>query len=263
MNKDFIHFEIKPIFSPSMEICENFANIHISHLSVADQEKLNFYKNAGPDYFKKFDDETKLSALIDWNRLFSYTTLNQAYFNTWDIENHVFAFAAYKGKEMVGFITGALTGINMFTRSLYVIPQYRGYGIGSKLLETAERTASFVATKMELFSLSGSVSFYHERGYKNTVVCGKVMKTKKLSKISAGTVPVFQWFDSLQSKLNVEIDTNLLKQSEYQPIFVYVNSKQNIDGIATRLPDGKKEIRLNDKQKHHWFELSYALDNCR
>ena len=263
---DKIDYKIKPIFRPSEEICKDFAWVHISHLSAADQEKLLFYKDKDNSYFNSLGDEEKLAALAEWQRLFVYNHLDSAYLNTWNIENHVFAFAAYQTEKMVGFITGALNGSNMFTRSLYVLPEYQGCGIGSKLLDNAECAASFVAPNMELFSLDGAVNFYKNRGYKNTMVLGRVMKVKNLPK-PVGVIPVFQWSDRLQSRLNVKIDGDLLKQSKYQPIFVYVNEYRKIDGIAMRMKNGKEKIKVNLKQKDllekYKFELSNALAESR
>ena len=216
MNK--INYEIKPIFTQSANICRDFARIHMSHLSSVGKDKLHF-------------------------------NLANAYLNAWNTETNVFAFAAYINKEMVGFITGSLNGQNMFTRSLYITPQYQGYGIGAGLLDSAENAASLIAPNMALFSLNGAVGFYQNRGYKNTTVLGRVMKIKKLSN-ATGVIPVFQWCNKLQSKLNVKFDVNLLKNPEHQPIFVYVNTQQKIDGIAIRTPNGEQKIAVNTREKN-------------
>ncbi|MBO4745528.1 MAG: GNAT family N-acetyltransferase [Alphaproteobacteria bacterium] len=245
---DNIIYEIKQIFMPSANICNNFARVQISRLSAEDQEKLSFYKHITPDYFNTLPPEERPAALAEWRRLFAYNNLESAYLNTWNMESNVFAFAAYVGDEMVGFTTGSLNGANMFTRSLYVLPQYQGCGIGSSLLNSAENAASLVSPKMELFSLAGAVSFYQNRGYKNTVVLGRVMKIKKLSN-ATGVQPVFKWCDKLQSKLNLKFDANLLQKNKHQPIFVYVNDQQKIDGIAVQTPNGEQQIKVNPKAK--------------
>lgn len=207
-----INYEIKPIFTSNTNICHDFARIHISCLSSP-----------------------------------AVHNLESAYLNAWNTEQNVFTFAAYSTDEMIGFITGSLTGKNMFTRSLYIMPNYQGYGIGTTLLDSAENAASLVASNMELFSLSDAVCFYQNRGYKNTLVSGRIKKTKKLSN-AHGVIPIFQWCDKLQSKLNVKFDTNLL--TKHQPIFVYVNSHQKIDGIAIRTPNGEQKIKVKPKEKN-------------
>lgn len=217
---DNISYGIKPIFMPSANICHEFARIHMSRLSPTEQEKLTANNN-----------------------------LENAYLKAWNKERNVFAFAAYIDKEMLGFITGSLNGKNMFTRALYVMPQYQGYGIGATLLDSAENAASLIAPNMELFSLASAVNFYQNRGYKNTIVLGRVMKIKKLSN-ATGVIPIFQWCDKLQSKLNIKIDVNLLKHPGHQPIFVYVNTQQKIDGIAIRSSNGEQKIKLNLKDKN-------------
>ena len=132
---DNISYEIKPIFTPSANICHEFARIHMSRLSPTEQKKLPAYNN-----------------------------LESSYLKAWKKERNVFAFAAYIDKEMVGFVTGSLNGKNMFTRALYVMPQCQGYGIGSNLLSSAENAASLIAPNMELFSLSGATRFYQNHG---------------------------------------------------------------------------------------------------
>ena len=235
---DNTSYEIKPIFKSSANICHDFARIHTSCLS-SQKEQI---------------ESTEHQKLIIHN-------LENAYLNAWNMESNVFAFVAYNANEPIGFITGSLKGTNMFTRSLYIMPQYQGYGIGTNLLDSAEKAASLLApTNMELFSLSNATSFYQNHGYKNTLVLGRVMKIKKLSN-AMGVTPVFQWCDKLHSKLNVKIDTNLL--TEPQPIFVYVNNQQKIDGVAIGMPNGEQKIIVNTKEKNlaqfYTQKLSEAL----
>lgn len=260
---DNINYEIKPIFIPSANICHDFARIQISRLPSSEKEKLSFYKRITCDYFDNLSAEEKLLVLAEYQRLFAYNKLETAYLNTWDLETNVFAFAAYIAEEMVGFITGSLTGKNMFTRSLYVIPQYQSYGIGTSLLDSAEKAAVLVAPNMELISLSSAANFYQNRGYKNILVSGRIIKIKKLSN-TTGVVPVFKWCDTLQSKLNVKIDANLLRKTDHQPIFVYVNKQQKIDGIAIRMPNKEQKIIVNPKEKtlsqFYTQKLSEALN---
>jgi len=218
VNKKQIDFEIRPIFQPSDEICKMFADIDIACGS---------------------SDEPDLRLLC--------RNLDKEYLKIWNQEKNVFAFAAYKSEEIIGFTTGFLRGKNIFTNALYVIPEYQGYGIGSKLLNTAECASSFVAQNMELFPLGGSFGFYQNRGYKNVLVLGRIKKVKELQKTS-GVIPVFQWCPQMQTKLNVKFDTDVLKQ-KYQPIFVYVNGQQQIDGVAIRMQNGKNKVAVNTGKK--------------
>ena len=59
-----------------------------------------------------------------------------------------------------------------------------------------------------------------------------------------GVVPVFEWCDELQAKLNVKMNTDVLRNNKRQPKFVYVGKDNKIDGVAILLPDGEKLIKL-------------------
>ena len=237
MYKETINFEIKPIFSPSLEMCKKFADIDIQCLPVDEQCSVRLYDN-----------------------------LDQNYFTLLSKTRNPFAFGAYKSDELIGFTSGFLNGENtMFTNALYVRPECQGFGIGSSLLNTSDCAASLIASNMRLVPLEKAVSFYQERDYKNVLIQGRIHKIKKLPKVSAGIVPVFDWTEKLSAKLNVRMDTDLLKQHKHQPIFVYVNDVQRIDGVATRLSDGKEFIEYNkrvvsaDMLKCRTLELSDAL----
>ena len=118
---------------------------------------------------------------------------------------------------------------------------------------------------VEYATLNGAVGFYKDRNYENVLVHGRVQKIKKLPQTVQGVVPVFGWTDTLSAKLNVRVDTDLLKNSKHQPIFVYVNDKQRIDGVAVRLSNGKEIIKYKagrlsaDMAKYRALELSDAL----
>lgn len=204
--------------------------------------------------------------MIEPNLQLLCRNLDKRYLEVWGKQKNVFAFAAYKATEIIGFTTGFLDENNMRTSSLYVMPEYQCMGVGSNLLTTAENAAGLIAPNMQLFSLEGAVTFYKDRGYENTLVHGRVLKTKKLPQTVAGVVPVFQWSDRLNAKLNIKVDDALL-QGKYQPIFVYVNGEQKIDGVATRLSNGKDYVKFTRKggdiAKYRAMELKDALYNIR
>lgn len=235
MYKEKINFEIRPIFNLTQDMCKDFAEIDL-----------------------------QCGELVERNIRHMCRDLDKTYFDVWRLSNHSFAFATYSGENLVGFISGFMNGNNMFTNALYVTPKYHNCGIGSGLLNTSEQAASLVATNMQLISLGGAVNFYQNLGYKNMPLRGRVVKTKKLPQTEMCVVPVFEWSDKLSAKLNVDVDTNLLKQSKHQPIFVCVNNEQKIDGVATRLSNGEEFIKYNDKShkiiaKYRTAELSDAL----
>ncbi len=230
MFKEKINFEIKPVFNLTEEMCKDFAQIDI---------------NSGGNKQQHIEN------------------LDQSYFDILRLSRNSFAFVAYAGEYMVGFTSGFMSGENMWTNALYVDKRYHDYGIGTKLLSTSEQAASLVAKNIQLIPLTGAVSFYQSRGYKNTLVQGRVVKTKKLPLAMSGVLPVFGWSDNLSAKLNVKVDSDLLKQFRGQPIFVYLNPEQKIDGVATRLLNGKDYIKFTRKSgtvaKYRAMELSDTL----
>ena len=231
MYKEKINFEIKPVFNLTEEMCKDFAQIDI---------------NSGGNKQQHMEN------------------LDRSYFDILRLSRNSFVFVAYAGEYMVGFTTGFMNGENMWTNALYVDKRYHDYGIGTKLLNTSEQAASLVASNMQLISLAGASNFYQSHGYKNTLVRGRIVKTKKLPLAMSGILPVFGWTDNLSAKLNVKIDSDLLKQFRGQPIFVYLNPEQKIDGVALRLSNNKNMLKLNDRQpKHRGSELLWYLDNCR
>ena len=233
MFKEKINFEIKPVFNLTEEMCKDFAQIDI---------------NSGGNKQQHIEN------------------LDQSYFDILRISRNSFAFVAYAGEYMVGFTSGFMSGENMWTNALYVDKRYHDYGIGTKLLKTSEQSAGLVAKNMQLIALAGSSNFYQSHGYKNSLVQGRVIKIKNLSQAVSGVLPVFGWSDNLSAKLNVNIDTDLLKQSKYQPIFVYVNDEHRIDGVATRLSNGEEFVKYKknaNMAKYHAMELSDALYMAR
>lgn len=238
MYKEKINFEVRPIFNLTQDMCKDFADIDL-----------------------------QCGELVERNIRHMCRDLDKTYFDVWRLSDHSFAFAAYSGENLVGFTSGFMNGNNMFTNALYVTPKYHNCGIGSGLLNTSEQAASLIVHNMQLVPLENAISFYQERDYKNVLIQGRIHKIKKLPKLSAGIVPVFGWSDKLSTKLNIDVDTNLLKQSKHQPIFVYVNGEQKIDGVATRLSNGEDYVKFTrkggDVAKYRAMELTDALYNTR
>ena len=234
---DNFDFKIIPIFKQSEELCETFADIDI-RCSI----------DMGRDYIPLRD-------------------LDKDYFDMWKKEKNVFAFVAWDKKQIIGFANGYMDNdAMMYLNSLYVEPLYQHFGIGSKLLQTVENMACILVSNIKLFPLTKAVKFYQRYKYKYAGADNKYM-VKKLPKTIMGVVPVFEWCDELQAKLSFKVDNAFLKSYEHQPMFVYIGKNNNIDGVAVRLPDGKNDIKLNEKQKsvlkYRKTELEYALNNCR
>ena len=115
---------------------------------------------------------------------------------------------------------------------------------------------------MVLQPLDNALHFYQTNGYdyrRPGFYLGK-----KLSKPVAGVIPVFEWCDELNAKLNVNIDNALLKDYKGKPMFVYVGLDNKIDGIALRASNGQEIVKINNSQpKHRGLDLSWALGNVR
>ncbi|MCQ2571960.1 MAG: GNAT family N-acetyltransferase [Alphaproteobacteria bacterium] len=235
MIEETLHFEIEPVFMPYQSVYNNFARI---------EGECDVYLG-----YESRDNEVMIK---DYDRGMKKE------------KNH-FAFAAYYDYGMIGFALGYKTSRGaIYLSHLYIEPMYQGWGIGNNLLKQAENVAALYSSNMDVFPLANAVKFYQHYGYKT--MKDDVM-TKKLSNVTGGVFPVFEWCDELTAKLNVKVDTDLLKHQKFHPIFIYLNKDNTIDGVATRLPDRKKIVVVNDKKgmvSRNWeYELMAALDKCR
>lgn len=156
---------------------------------------------------------------------------------------HNFAFAAYRGKKMVGFTQGYVdTPYETYLEHLYVSPRYHKYGIGTQLLKTAEQMSSLIAIKIKLTALNEAVGFYEKNGYNHVGYM-----EKELTPVVNSVVPVFQWVKKdFNVKFNLPVDTMFLKQNKYQPVFVYVNEYARIDGVGVKTVDNEKKVWTNN-----------------
>lgn len=238
MYDEKINFSIEPIFKPSETVYNEFVRIEAQ---------------CDIDRGLKVDDFVKNAIRSDHRK-------------EWKEENNHFAFAAYHNEQMLGFVTGFMQSKNMYLSHLYIDPMYQDFGIGSELLKTAENSASIITRHIELFPEYNAVDFYEKHEYKNFK---NVVMVKQLSESIRGVVPVFQWHENLQAKLNFKIETSEWnKQYKYQPIFVYVNKEYKIDGVGIRLPNGEAMVKLNDRidsqiLKYRKLDLLYELDKFR
>ena len=236
MYKKIIDFEIRPIFNPSDEICKDFERIELR----CDDYLGNIYK-----------EEYRQSC---WE------------YHKENFQNqNAFAFAAYHKNKMVGFSDGYADDNVMNLDSLFVDPDFHGKGIGSGLLKNSEYADSIIKSNMELMPLITAMDFYQKHRY----VYGRngVYMQKTLSAPIPGVIPVFEWCDELTAKLNVKIDSALLRNCKGQPMFVCVNKYADIEGIALRLPDGKDVIKFTkrggDTAEQYKSKLVDALSKTR
>ena len=183
----------------------------------------------------------------------------------WELHDYNFAFAAYDGLKMVGFASGYMYDSDcMYLQDLYVEPEYQGMKIGSQLLKQSERAAAIVARSMSASTTEEPVAdFYEKNGFTN-YDCRNMLKY--LPKKIIGVVPVFKP-RALKPVSKVEFNKKIVKQCKHKPIFIYVNDKYEIDGIAVRTPDNEDKIWVNkDKVGMKDFyakRLLKALSNVR
>ena len=245
MYKEKLNFEIQPIFKTYPSVYNNFLRI----------EKDCYSRLGYADYDYDLD------------------VMRGDYVYAVEKARNHFAFGAYYDYEMIGFALGQKQSDNsMYLSHLFIDPVYQGHGVGEQLLKRVENLSIMYSQTLKLFSLPDAIKFYEHYGYEH---CGskdgQAVKDKSMIKNllpqPGGVIPVFEWVDSLNAKLNIDVDKSLLKINKYQPFFVCVTSEQQINGLATRLPNGKQYIILDEENtklaKRHRLDLSFALDQCR
>lgn len=234
MNKK-IDFEIVPIFNQHDEIWHDFLYIEM----MCD-------KSMGYNY-NAYDKHSVLSN----------------HEKDWKNNDYNFAFAAYRKTEMIGFAKGFLdVAETTYLDNLYVLPKYQGIGIGSELLTQVEKTSALISNCLSLMPLNSAVNFYKHNGYGWGDYCGDM--GKYLSCFSDSVVPVFQWKkQKFQVKFSVKVDSNLLKQNKYQPVFAYINEFGKVDGVALRTKSGENKFWIKSGQNACKCELLKALDKAR
>lgn len=166
----------------------------------------------------------------------------------WKRRSFNFAFGAYDGGSMVGFINGDCVGRVATIRGLYVLPEYMGQKIGGRLLKLAERASTFGASSLDLISLSKAQKFYERYGYK-PIFRGSNHYTKSITRdirIKNLVVPVFTVTKAIKksctnilNKYNCDFDTGIVN-TDHIPMFVYVDSLSEIAGFIIDQNSGAK-----------------------
>ncbi len=160
------------------------------------------------------------------------------YQKAWTKKPGCFAFGAYDGKDMIGFVTGATAAARSELVDLFLLPGYQGCGIGSNLLKSAENAVSLHDNKLYLISMGYGrlLDYYKSHGYK-TLYADNVF-VKDLKKPNCYVTPVFSL-----SKRICKYCTSIATQSNtvfydgwvndlHSPMFVYVDVNFDIQGYA-------------------------------
>ena len=167
--------------------------------------------------------------------------------NEWEKQKYTFAFGAYDGNKMVGFASGYREDQQeMYLHNLYVMPEYKGRGIGTALLEQCEHNARLVTDYMTVVSLNEALGFYEKCGYS---IYDKRNCEKKLQKDSIGIIPVFKSIDYFHDvDIGLDGDITELKQCKNLPMFAYTSLGRRIDAVALRSLTGENKIWTNSKK---------------
>ena len=183
------------------------------------------------------------------------------YAQNWRQDKYSFAFAAYYKNQMIGFAKGCLGEQDeTFLDHLYVLPEYRKWGVGSQLLNAMEQASCLVAYKMSLYPLSGSMKFYDKHKYTSW----HHYMIKDVPNFTNCVIPVFQWIvRSFHSKFNVDVDNSLIRQNKHQPIFVHLNKYGEVDGVAVRTKGGENKIWTDVYQNKCRYKLLNALNKVK
>ncbi|MCL2537935.1 MAG: GNAT family N-acetyltransferase [Alphaproteobacteria bacterium] len=115
-----------------------------------------------------------------------------------------FAFGAYDGAKMVGFTFGKVNdGRGAHLAGRYLMRKYQKHGIGTRLMDAAERVSALYSDTIRLINIKDRPKFYGERGYEKD----GVHMVKKLEPID-GSVPLFhsmhrieQWVCDIRNSL--------------------------------------------------------------
>lgn len=152
----------------------------------------------------------------------------------WKLRRAKFAFGAYDGDKMVGFIQGYATASRGWVDALYVLHEYQGTGTGGRLLRMAEKSLSPIAKHVELIALPGAMSFYQSRGY---TVYGASNHYRKNLKTPphCEVVPIFSVNAAMAkqfAEINPKFDAKIVNV-RHTPVFAYYNVDGRIAGYTT------------------------------
>ncbi len=154
-----------------------------------------------------------------------------------------FAFGAWDGDHMIGFIQGDIQRKQAVVHNLFVLPEYQSGGIGARLLAHAESAAAVHTNTVDLVSMPRAEKFYRRHGY--TSLCG----TNEYVKNIAGggrcqVVPVFRCLGNvarvcaqISARYNMVFDPSVINRG-HQPGVVYLDVQSKIRGYGVADTDG-------------------------
>lgn len=180
--------------------------------------------------------------------------------------SYSFAFGAYDGDQMVGFIRGNAGRSCACIKCLYVLPTHQGRHIGNKLLSLAERSVAPVCKNIELTSLGHAEEFYKKNKYASSY--GTNVYSKHLNPINYYDTAIFGCVGAVDKSLRV-FDSSLQFSSligKTTPVFVRFGNDNNIDGILVGDTAGDIALlktKLNSPNDWARRSLSLAFKNYK
>ena len=174
--------------------------------------------------------------------------------DSWENSTFGFAFAAYDGADMVGYVNGDYKSGQSVIQGLYVLPEYQSQKIGRVLLQRAENANKLFASSMGLVALRYAEKFYERNGYSTLYPKTSDALTEYIKKFSSipqcATVPVFKMLPKISGvcrdiakQTGVPFDARAINK-DHSSAFVYVDVHKKIQGFATVDNNGKQNIAV-------------------
>ena len=185
------------------------------------------------------------------------------YAESWRRLSCSFAFGAFDGDKMIGYINGDCQRGISYLRHLYVLPEYQGRYLGYGLLKAAENTSSIYARKTDIVALPGAEKFYKKYGYVSP--CGTNWYTKDIhmsgkcsvTPIFNYTKPVIRACADLAAGVALTFDNK-----KRVPLFVYRDAANKITAFGAIEQDGVKTFSQS-KSPDDWarHSINRSIEN--
>ena len=176
------------------------------------------------------------------------------YAAVWRRRGFNFAFGAYNGSDIVGFVNGDCVNRVATIRGLYVLPECMSNNIGGQLLKYAESAGAMGARLLDLVSLLKSCRFYEKHGYRAVMRGSNQYRKKIQSKIQCKTVPVFHTPPAMtrecvqiSSDNHQKLDMERVNV-EHLPMFAYLDSMSVTRGFIVDNGPSGTEIYIGAHQ---------------